>query len=463
MIYAIIVAIIIFVLSALIMTQKYKKLNKSQYDFCTGTIKGLVKFSFIALCISFATLIIDLILSICGKNFDVLIIVYLISTLTEITFFLLIYGLLFTFEAIKDNQIIIKRLRYKVYQIEDIRNINHEQIRICFYNKNYVRLFYIDAITSGLDTFLNLIIERNPNAILTNDVLNIYGSMNNDSDKQIVLRKFGREIRDKLTKRIKSIKIIFVCSLVLLAIIALVLAILFKDELKLIIFLSVMCLIIVFIFYDTFNRQYKKDQKLDDIELGMKYRFNNKKVVGYAEYHLRNARTNSIVIMISTALLSGLMFMIDFSQKIELKENLIEIRGNFEYYYYRKSGRNSYDSIGISGSDIEYRVAFGSINKDLLKNIHVGDEITLLIDTSTPSSLSNDYTNKNKWAYFYELSYDNEYYYSYEDYKKGITTNKKIGEIFAYSLLGMSAITGVVWLVYSKKLRNGQKEEIIEI
>ena len=436
-----------------------KNLERLGYEFSTGARRSFVIFGHTGFCIAFSAIASEIIACIFWKNQTALWVIFGMALFIAIIQLLLLYTQYFTYEAITDDEVYVRRVfRTKKIKVGDIKNINNfGRTSIGFYDKDNKRLFVADSTTQGIEELVRLINERR------------YDASYADSDEQTiseekaVLEQLGREYRESYRQRRKKFLITFTATFSAIMLAVLLLLYLIDTDTVMIIAFGVMGAIGIALSLGGFLNAMKKELEQDDLSLGAKYKFTNKKVKGAGRYAFKKMLITCIVCMIS-----GAAFMLPLWGLIGNARDYDEftpLTGRVEYCR-EQDGKDRYIAIAFYDNPVEYRLTSIYIKQfdySFFDEVKVGDTVTVLIDDSKDHTFSLRGVSKKLFNSFYYLEANGKEYFSYEDYVLSHKHNDMAGYIIAGVGVTLTVSSAVVLLIGYFVLKNRSKGEEIEI
>ena len=153
-------------------------------------------------------------------------------------------------------------------------------------------------------------------------------------DAEAIYKKIGKEYKDLLPKKIRFTRIIACLLIVLITIIN---ALLFIESKEAgFIYLWVLSLICVVIFSSNFGSKYKKEKRTSSLNLGKKYYYHNKYVVGSADYKYNIKRRNTTALSVICFLIAFMIGSICLFTSHTKESELTLVSGTIEYTSFEK-------------------------------------------------------------------------------------------------------------------------------
>ncbi|MCH5162828.1 MAG: hypothetical protein J1G38_05000 [Clostridiales bacterium] len=438
----------------------HKTYKKPDCEFSTEPTRFLLVISHLMFAIGFLTVALEIYLLFVWDDKAALWTIYGILLAVAIIGLIGLYEQYFTYAAIKDDSVYIRKFfKFKIIKVGDIRRIvNDGRHSIGFFGKHNKCLFHVDSFTPGVNELIGRINVRKSD---------IFGDESEEdeafSEEKAILTRIGHEYRESYKQRRKSQIIGFstVGAAILAAVVLLML--LLRANVLATVLISVMLVFAIALNLLVTLAGLKKELNWDDFALGEKYKFTDKRVKGAS----KNKFIATLVLCI-TLMLLGAVFMlglIGISAERKNFDELTPITGQLEYCR-EQYGKYAYVAIGFYNIPTEYRLSSTYLDEfdySFLKEVKVGDTITIYIDSSADSEFSLSGVKKKKWNNFYYLATEEKEYFSYEDYIK----SEEYYEYVCYVIVGLGAalLAGstaaiiITFIVYKKRA----KREDVEI
>ena len=452
MLITFIVTVAVLAVLYLVLNICKKKIQRPTYDFMTGEYKPLIVFSHVGFGVSFLVLAAEIALHFFWENQEGLWIIFGFSLAFAAIFLFSLYGLLFTYEAIKGDEVYVRRVfGTKTIKVSDIRSIKKNGTTIIeFYGKEHKRLFFVDSFTPGIGKLIELINEKQAEG-MNGDSLN-----DTFSEERAILEKLGREYRASYKERRKKlIKTFLPVSMAVVVAIVLLLILLYCDTIMVVLiglltaFASLFCLFSIL-------SVMKKELNQDDLSLGNQYKFTNRRVKGANRNRFIKISVTCVLFMIMGLLL--LLPLIGIFGEKQSYDEFVPITGKIKYVYEQR-GRNRYVAIGFSDVPTEYRLTaiyLREFDYSFFDDVEIGDTITIYV------SDYDDRGGDKKWNEFYYLASEEKEYFTYDNYVKSVEHNEKV----AFTVVGIGiaifiAATAVLISSYVVCKKREKEEDII--
>ncbi len=436
-----------------------KIIHRPDYDFSTGATKSLLIFVHAAFLISFSVIASEIIIYFFSNNKSALWVVYGTFLFFAIFELAVLYGLYFTYEAIKGDEVCVRRFfTVKKIKISDIRSINKfGPLTFVFKNRYNESLFLVDTFTKGVNELIRIINEKNSDA--TSDE----STEARIAQEKAVLTEIGREYRATYKQRRKKLIISF--SLGGTAVLSGIALLMFAIGTGAVM-IAVICVIgaLALAFYLIVSIQgMKKELREDNVSLGNKHKFENKRVKGASKNKFKR-----ICIFCVSLMLMGAAFMLPLlgilGHRPKNYAELTRVTGTLEYCR-EYGGTSSYIAIGLYDLPTEYRltsVYLYEFDYSFFDDVEVGDTVTVFVDNDEARELSRKDDDKTQWNHIYYLATDDKEYFTYDDYVKSRERNNRSGFIIVW--VGIAAIVAAAVTlisVYFVCKRRAKKEDII--
>ena len=457
--------LITFIVVVVVLTVLYvlinicnKKLGRSIYDFSTGASKSLLIFAHTGFGVCFLVIASEIIFYFLWKDQTTLWLIFGLFLFFAIINLIILCGLYFTYEAIRGDEVYIcEFFKIKKIEVNDIQSINNiDPSIIGFYDKKNKRLFLVDSFTQGINELISLINARKSD-----------GSDGSQEDafaeERAILAKIGQEYKEGYTERRKKFLITFsvVGAAIVLAIVLLLYFI--GIDITYIVMIGLLGVAALAINLSAFHINMKKELKKDDVSLGIKYKFTNKKVKGASRNKFKAISIICIAFMIFGAILTFPLWGI--VGKSKNFDEFTPITGKLEYCR-EQTGKDKYIAIGFYDIPTEYRLSSIYVEEfdySFFGEVEVGATVTIFVGNAKDREFSLRGVSKTQWNNFYYLATDSKEYFTYENYIKSHEHNDKVGYIIAcigISSLGAATVTLITGYFVCKKR---EKEEDIEI
>lgn len=424
--------LITFIVTTAILTVLYllinignKKIKRPDYDFSTGATKSLVIFGHIGFCISFLFIASEIIGYFTWKDQTALWCIFGIFVTFAVLFLALLYELYFTYAAIRGDELYIRGFfKTKKINVNDIRRIENGAKVAEFYGKQNKCLFRASLMTKGVGELIGLINQKN--SVGGREIQNEARTQEKD-----ILTQIGREYRASYRVRRKKLITNFSVGsgLVLLAIVLLLYFI--GSSTAQIIGLGILYAVAFAINLFACLNNMKTELSKDDVWLGNKYQFTNKKVKGASKHKFK-----MICILCVSIMFLGATLMLALLGVFSEEPNYYEytpVTGNIEYCR-EQTGKYSYVAIGFYDMPTEYRLDsmyLDEFDYSFFKEVKVGDKVTIYVDNGKAREFSLRGVSKKQWNSFYYLSTSRKEYFSYDDYVKSREQNNMVACVIA--------------------------------
>lgn len=402
-----------------------KKIKRPDFDFSTGATKSLIIFGHVGFCISFLFIVSEIISYFTWKDQTSLWTVYGISLSFAVLCLIMLCDIYFTYEAIKGDEVYVRRFfNVKIINVNAIRRIKNGQLFIGFYDEYNKRLFLADALTNGIEALIGLINERKSDekSEAPKEVL---------AQENAVLAELGREYRASYKERRKKFLISFtVFSILFLTAVILLLCFIGTDT-AFTVGLGLLGAFALALNFFVFLNNMKNELREDDVWLGNKYKFTNKKVKGASKNKFIMICITSVCLMVVGAL-SSLPLISVFGEEPNYDE-YPHVTGKIEYCR-EQTGKYSYIAIGFYDMPTEYRLSsiyLDEFDYSFFKEVKAGDKVTIYVDNREDREFSLRGVSKKQWNYFYYLSTSRKEYFTYDDYAKSNEHNDMVACVIA--------------------------------
>ena len=434
-----------------------KKAVGPDYDFKTGAQKSILIFAHMLSVVSFSVIASEAVICLLWENKLALWGLFGVFLLCAILALVLICGLYFTYEAISGDVVYVHRFfKIKKIKISDIRRIENIGLITVFCDKNNKCLFLVDSITPGLAEFVRRIGEKKsdePSGESQAEAL---------AEEEAVLAEMGRRYRESYNRRKKKFIIAF--SVVGTAVLSALLLIFFFLEASTG-FIAIMGLLgALALAVNNFSMLsgMKKELGLNDVSLGNKHKFENKKVKGASKYKFKRITAVCISGMFLGIVL--LLPLLLISGEKQDYDDFTQITGKLEYYR-EHTGRNSYIALGFYDMETEYRLSSRYLNEfdySFFDEVKKGDTVTVLIDNDKNREFSLRGIDRKRWNHFYYLAADGNEYFTYNDYVISRERNDRIGFIISMVGIAIFAASSVALVsAYFVCKKNEKAEDIV--
>ena len=206
----------------------------------------------------------------------------------------------------------------------------------------------------------------------------------------------------------------------------------------------------------------KKELGLNDVSLGNKHKFENKKVKGASKYKFKRITAVCISGMFLGIVL--LLPLLLISGEKQDYDDFTQITGKLEYYR-KHTGRNSYIALGFYDMETEYRLSSIYLNEfdySFFVEVKKGDTVTVLIDNDKDREFSLRGIDRKRWNHFYYLAADGNEYFTYNDYVISRERNDRIGFIISMVGIAIFAASSVALVsAYFVCKKNEKAEDIV--
>ncbi|MDE5593699.1 MAG: hypothetical protein K2I75_07190 [Clostridiales bacterium] len=432
-----------------------KKIKRPDYDFSTSATKSLLIFGHVGFCISFLFIASGIISYYTWNDQTSLWAIYGIFLSFAILCFVILCDLYFTYEAIKGDEVYVRRFfKIKIINVNDIRRINNGPLFIGFYGEYDKRLFLADAMTNGITVLIGLINERKSDG--ANEI-----QEEAHAQEKAVLAKLGREYRASYKERRKKFLICFpTFSILLLSFVILPLCFGRTDTVRIVV-LGILLLFALVISSFVFFSDIKTELSKDDVWLGDKYKFTNKKVKGASKHKFRMT-----CILCAGLAFVGATLMLPLLGMFGERPNYDEytpVTGRIEYCR-EQTGKYSYIAIGLNDMPTEYRldsIYLDEFDYSFFKEVKIGDKVTIYVDNDKDREFSQRGVSRKQWNSFYYLSSNRKEYFTYDDYVKSNEYNDMVSCVIAgigTTIIVASAVT--IPVTYYVCKRRAADEEI---
>lgn len=458
---------------AIIILTRYPK--AADFEIKTRTsnlIIGLVYFFFFIFGIGLSVVSLVVILSTGEKSNNlVFVIVGGGFGLFALLFVLLVHS---QFEAIKGNKVYVRRfIKIREYDIKNIRTIDFVMNRTYSITGVPAFGFNIDKNTVGVEQFITLLKERTDKLLSeqTSEEKEVDGTQIDNQDRESdILTKIGKEFRENYPKYRKNqlTGTLIIFAVFFFGLLGGSLAGYFSAKNVRWLIITFLCIPLFFIFlavFLTIRKNFGKELKQDDKQLGYRHKFDNKNVKGAAKHSFIVSIIFVCIFGIGSLLIDLMMGIPSLSSSPVKQENLVMVSGEFEYMRRIPDRYDDDYAIGLKNDSTEYRISsmdYEFFDKNFKNEVVTGTIISVYID-SNRDPISINYEGRTSWTYAYIVKTDSKEYLSYDSYLKAFNDNKQIGVngfIICMSISGASVVgLGASYIVY--KVRS--KKETIEI
>ncbi|MDE7107848.1 MAG: hypothetical protein K2O39_05940 [Clostridiales bacterium] len=338
---------------------------------------------------------------------------------------LMLCDLYFDYEAIKGDEVYVRRFfKIKIINVNDICRINNGPLYIGFYDEYNKRLFLADAMTNGITVLIGFINERKSNAETETQ-------KETRVQEEAVLAQLGREYRASYKERRKKfLRNFSVFSILFLPALLLLMYFIGSSTAQIIVIGILYAFALMISLFACLNNM-KTDLSKDDVWLGDKYKFTNKKVKGASKHKFMMICIVSICFMFIGGL-SMLPLLSVFGEEPNYDE-YTPVTGCIEYCR-EQTGKYRYIAIGFYDMPTEYRldsIYLDEFDYSFFKEVKVGDKVTIYVDNDKDSEFSIRGVSKNQWNSFYYLSTSRKEYFTYDDYIKSNEHNDMVTCVIA--------------------------------
>ena len=434
-----------------------KKIKRPNYDFSTGAPKSLLTFGHVGFCFSFLFVASEIISYFTWKDQISLWCIFGIFVTFAILFLALLYELYFTYAAISGDELYIRGFfKTKKINVNDIRRIENGTKVIGFYGKQNKCLFHASLMVKGIGELIGLINQRKSDG--ESEI-----QKETRAQEKAVLAKLGREYRASYKERRKKLIRNFSVGsgLVLLAIVLLLYFIRSSFTAQIIgigILYAVAFAITLFICLNNMKTELSND----DVWLGNKYQFTNKKVKGASKHKFK-----MICILCASLMFFGATFMLALFGVFTEEPNYDEyphVTGKIEYCR-EQTGKYSYIAIGFYDNPTEYRLSsiyLDEFDYSFFKEVKIGDKVTVYVDNDKDREFSISGVSKKQWNSFYYLSTSRNEYFTYDDYVKSREHNEMVEIIISGVGISIFVASGVtIPIAYFVCKRRAIGEDIV--
>ena len=458
----------LFLLGGFIFIKK-NQIDKSQYEVVTGYQKGLLIFGLVFTIIGALLHILGLVLILIDPNEENFILCPIMGSMFGYLGFALVVLITSQFEAIKGNNIYIRRfIKIKEIPISDIASFNFlPNMGFMAQDKYGKKLFTIGMGTKGFDVFFNLLKQRKEERIFSNvDELDALMNQEEERETNTTLAAIGKEYRDSYSSRKKKTLIGSIIGwgiVIVLAFLFFLFLIKRNDSRAIMIFFALVVLIIMsIVITQRLLTNQKKELDKDDEWLGAKHKMENKHVVGY---HKNKARAISLLFIgpMIIGSISLLILPLTYASKPVKQEDLVEVSGQVEYM--KEIGD---DDIVLAFKDnpIEYRldgVYTKYFDYSVFKEVSKGTTMYIQTDNAKTISLNQKRTDRKEYKKFYTLKTDTKEYLSYDNYLKADQYNTNFGKVMGYICLGIGLTSILAFVIVKQTYGKSVKGEYINV
>lgn len=463
-----IVFVVAYILFVNYVIKKRKSIdNTHNFDILTSYPKVLFNVGIVILSITLVIHFVSLVLYFINE-FEGMWVTFGIGVFFGILDMMLFYDLLLDYEAAKGDYLYISRFfKVKEIYVYDIVKIIYIRQMIKFYNKEGKCLFFMDINSLGVSDIKAHIIKKlnqyNRNLIIIDNNKTMNTSSNYVSNAKEIYTKIGEEYRIKTNKNIKLLTVLFVIS-----IIALLIVIIFfhNSDSKLLIALGIILLIAIISFYNL-RKKSLKELNSKDLELGKKYYYLNKKVVGSGHYRYNHVSGTLITLCVMFNLFGILLGVICITDVDPVKNELELVTGKVQYTAYKKVSKTYNIIIGLEETNSEYRIfgtALDAMDKDeFFAEIEIGETIYLYVDKDYREDEGRVDKNKDSWTYAYDISTDKQHYLTFENYLIYEEQDDNLGAGISITLGVLGIASLIYFFVYKNSIKNDIKNETISV
>lgn len=458
-----IIMLLVYIILISFSIQKRKLIDiNNQLEFTTKVDKVYVKISSVFLALSVLLHLLSIILFVFNVK-QASWVVFGFATFFGLMTTLMFIDLFLDYEAIDNDYLYVHRfLKTKKINIYEIKYVVSSGFILFFYDKNGKFLFILDAGTKGCYMLLDMIKDMqkkvNQSIIMCGNNYASYKTKDLSLNSNEIYKEIGKDYKQSLPKKIKITIFIMIFSALLTLISC---TIWYKtsqnDSVPLLCIISILCVII----YGTnYLSLYKKEKNVSNLNLGKKYYFKNKNVIGSAIKKHTVKKVSSIVISIMSIVMSLTFSLAIIFENDVKKDDLISVNGTVEYVSYEKVNKSYNIIIGIEGTLVEYRVSSISLmeieRKDFLNEVEKGDRIYLSINKNLKDANGVVDKNKKQWSYVYEISTDTKTYLTFENY----LANDKKDDNFGFGISLVFAMAALIAVGYGFTINKGIKDKL---
>lgn len=376
----------------------------------------------------------------------------------------------FQYEAIKGDEVVIRRFKNKIIPISSIAQISPINVGIYFLDKDGKKLFSIASMSVNIDLFVSTLVEKN--AILSKNFKVVDGYGRNGRpvkglaisdevvDSSPVFERIGQEYRFNKDKRKR--RAIFIGIFISFAVIVAG-ALLFILGNQIMAFLvSPFIVLGPIISILSFNRREKNEANWSNRQLGVaKYNL-SPKVIGSAK---RRKRSASIAFVLFFLLFSSLgvgSFLLGYLSPILKQEEMQKVEGKLVSFY--KATFDDYITLNVGGEDYEYRISLDYFSNEkyeyFTSSFATNDEVVLYASNSSNVTDSTHYQRKKGYKNAFLLSTSKGDFITYEDYYSYEKRSNDRFIIVGIILMSSSLISSVLYAYFMVKYSKEQKEEV---
>ena len=454
-----ILVVLLYVCLIIYINNKKKNLDKSKYDMVTTGVVFVNVFGYILAVICILMMIGGIIALVISNNKIAFWSLLGFSLFFYVLCFILLIDNNFSYEAIKDDEFIVYRfMKEKRIKIRDVKVIRINGPQVFFVRANGLNFCMADVNTPFLGEIIAYMQSNYNIESIQGNVINAVKETELDyDDKKVqIYKKIGKEYKDKLIKNENKNKIISIILLIVLCLISIFISILID-----IIILGIVLIVMFIVFYNVMNKNRKKELEETYYNLGCKYYFKHKFVVGHGKTTFSRIRLVSIIYLI-LGLLFSLILLIPDHKRVDYN-TLVEVSGQVEYCF-EYSGENKKIVFGLVGDNTEYKlrsIFVDDFDFSFFDEVKINDYVIFYIDETNYEELNNNDYGKTRETEVYFVEANNKQYFNEENYIKGLTDDDRIKYIMGFigvSVAVVSVITLIGGYVYYK---NNSKKEYI--
>lgn len=277
-----------------------------------------------------------------------------------------------------------------------------------------------------------------------------------------IFSSLGREYRDNFIYYKKRRYIIFTVEFIMsLVISSIIIYLPFALNYNLVgyIFIGFFSpgLLFLFIRFLLMKKAYKTELEKDNYELGLRHKFENKKVKGASLHFYSIFFTWFGFLLIFGVIISIGTYRVYARDPVK-QENLTVVYGELECY----SSIDSEPSFGIKNYTVKFMIpSIGAsyVDKSFVDEVKVGDYITLYVEGNP---------RKARWWSNYvddiaTITFNNKQYYTYENYLNTVKERKGIYLNFFIVGITSTSVSLAVYVTCVIKSRFDRKKEVIEV
>ena len=484
------VFIVLIALFTIYVILEKKKVDKEKYEFKTGMNKGYLVFSIIFIALGLILLGGSIALYFtnvpegCWVCFGMGVVFALLAEIV-------LYDNLLDFEAIDNNEVVIKRVsKRRRVDIKEIKILSISLIQnsaLFAFDKNNKKLFAMALQTGNIGEFVELLSKKSIE--LNSDMtINFLGSQSFTSEgylqyigkldevnvkKEIVTTEklekrknekevfiqVGEEYKKNIPIKLKKEKTKFIITFFASTICFLLGSYFLRNTFFLIIVPFVLSGEIKA--YLNIKKRTIEEEKQDPEELGRKHYYSNERVVGHSQMKRKNAKVLSIFFLVFGLVITIPTFFCFFATPIP-KEEMIEVEGTISYIKLDEDD-GDYIAIGIKEEQsIEYRIYskyHSEINETIFEKDGSGEKIVLFVENEEPIKNKSEFDeDKTHWVDAFIINIDGEDYLSYEGYQKGFIKDNNIGKVMCV-VSGLVSLTSLGSLIFVVKYYNKKEKE----